>query len=180
MKKLYAFLAAAALAFCANAAILTLSPGYHTPGVAGEIVAVEAATSNASATVSLKAVTSFSTYTNATQEVVSYETAYAIVYTNFDGEAAISTNVLRYVDYGYFRTNGVSKIISGPTRFDLPITNSVVVAKVPSATYEKTNDLAIVATLGHFGSVGTNAFLFGDAILVTGAAEGDRVRVIYK
>lgn len=162
------------------AALLTLSPGYNNPGAAGEVVAIEAATSNAAATVSLKTVKSFTTYTNATAQVVGFETAYALTYTNFDGAAAISTNVVGYVDYDFFRTNGVSKIVSGPSRFDMATTNTIVVGQLPSATYVKTNDLASVTTSGHFGSVTTNAALLGDAILVTGAADGDQIKVLLK
>ena len=162
------------------AALLTLNPGYNNPGVAGEVVAIEAATTTATATIAIKSVQSITAYTNATAQVVNFETAYALTYTNYDGSAAISTNVIGYVDYDYFKTNGVSKIISGPTRFDLPITNTVIVATLPAATYAKTNDLATVTTSAHFGNVTTNAFLFGDGILVTGAAEGDTIKVLVK
>ena len=162
------------------AALLTLNPGYNNPGVAGEVVAIEAATTNATATIAIKSVQSITAYTNATAQVVNFETAYALTYTNYDGAAAISTNVIGYVDYDYFKTNGVNKIISGPTRFDMPITNTVITATVPAATYAKTNDLATVTTSAHFGNVTTNAFLFGDGILVTGAAEGDSIKVLLK
>ena len=162
------------------AALLTLQPGYNNPGVAGEVVAIEAATTNATATIAIKSVQSITAYTNATAQVVNFETAYALTYTNYDGAAAIATNVIGYVDYDYFKTNGVSKIISGPSRFDMPITNTVIVATLPAATYAKTNDLATVTTSAHFGNVTTNAFLFGDGILVTGAAEGDSIKVLLK
>lgn len=163
------------------AALLTLNPGYNNPGVAGEVVAIEAATTNATATIAIKSVQSITAYTNATAQVVNFETAYALTYTNYDGSAAISTNVIGYVNYADFKTtNGVSKIISGPTRFDMPITNTVIVATLPAATYAKTNDLATVTTSAHFGNVTTNAFLFGDGILVTGAAEGDSIKVLLK
>ena len=162
------------------AALLTLQPGYNNPGVAGEVVAIEAATTNATATIAIKSVQSVTAYSNITAQVVNFETAYSITYTNYDGSAAISTNVIGYVDYDYFKTNGVSKIISGPTRFDMPITNTVITATVPAATYAKTNDLATVTTSAHFGNVTTNAFLFGDGILVTGAAEGDSIKVLLK
>ena len=163
------------------AALLTLNPGYNNPGVAGEVVAIEAATTNATATIAIKSVQSITAYTNATAQVVNFETAYALTYTNYDGRAAISTNVIGYVNYADFKTtNGVNKIISGPTRFDMPITNTVITATVPAATYAKTNDLATVTTSAHFGNVTTNAFLFGDGILVTGAAEGDSIKVLLK
>ena len=160
------------------AALLALNPGYNNPGVAGEVVAIEAATTNAAATIAIKSVQTITAYTNATAQVVDFETAYALTYTNYDGEAAISTNVLGWVDYDYFKTNGVSKIITGPTRFDMPITNTVITATLPAATYARTNDLASVTTSGHFGSVTTNAYLMGDALLVTGAAEGDIIKIL--
>ena len=163
------------------AALLTLNPGYNNPGVAGEVVAIEAATTNATATIAIKSVQSVTAYSNITAQVVNFETAYAITYTNYDGAAAIATNVIGYVNYADFKTtNGVNKIISGPTRFDMPITNTVIVATLPAATYAKTNDLATVTTSAHFGNVTTNAFLFGDGILVTGAAEGDTIKVLVK
>lgn len=163
------------------AALLTLNPGYNNPGVAGEVVAIEAATTNATATIAIKSVQSVTAYSNITAQVVNFETAYAITYTNYDGNAAIKTNVIGYVNYADFKTtNGVNKIISGPTRFDMPITNTVITATVPAATYAKTNDLATVTTSAHFGNVTTNAFLFGDGILVTGAAEGDSIKVLLK
>lgn len=162
------------------AALLALNPGYNNPGVAGEVVAIEAATTNATATIDIKSVQSITAYTNATAQVINFETAYAITYTNFDGSASIATNVIGYVDYDAFKTNGVSKIVKGPTRFDMPITNTVITATLPAATYAKTNDLATVTTSAHFGSVTTNAFLFGDSILVTGAADGDSIKVLIK
>ena len=163
------------------AALLTLQPGYNNPGAAGEVVAIEAATTNATATIAIKSVQSVTAYSNITAQVINFETAYAITYTNYDGNAAIKTNVIGYVNYADFKTtNGVNKIVSGPTRFDMPITNTVITATVPVATYAKTNDLATVTTSAHFGNVTTNAFLFGDGILVTGAAEGDSIKVLLK
>lgn len=163
------------------AALIMLNPGYNDPGVAGEIVAIEAACTNATATVSIKSVQSITAYTNATAKVISYETAYALTYTNFNGAAAISTNVVGYVDYDYFKTNGVSKIVSGPTRFDMPITNIVVTGQLPKATYAKTNNLATLSVSGHFGSAtNLNTAILGDALLVTGAGEGDIIKVLVK
>ena len=168
------------LKFAILAALIQLAPGYNNAGRAGEVVAVQAATASATATVQVKAVDALTVYTNTTAQVVSFETAYALVYTNFDGNAAIETNVMRYVDYDYFKTNGVSKIISGPTRFDMPITNTVITGRAPSAFYAVTNDLATVTTSGHFGSVTTNGCIFGGGILVEGAAEGDTIKLILK
>lgn len=163
------------------AALLTLAPGYNNTGAAGEVVAVSAATSNATATVAIKSVDALTTYTNTTAQVVTFETAYALTFTNYDGEAAIETNVLGYVDYDYFKTNGVSKIIEGPTRFDLPITNTVVTGQAISGYYAATNDIGSVTTSAHFGQAAvTNKVLFGGGVLVTGAADGDIIKIIIK
>ena len=163
------------------AALLTLQPGYNNTGAAGEVVAVSAATSNATATVAIKSVDALTTYTNTTAQVVTLETAYALTYTNFDGAAAISTNVLGYVDYDYFKTNGVSKIIQGPVRFDMPITNTVVTGQAIYGYYAATNDIGSVTTSAHFGQAAiTNKVLLGGGILVTGAADGDIVNLLIK
>ena len=138
------------------AALLTLQPGYNNTGAAGEVVAVSAATSNATATVAIKSVNTLTTYTNTTAQVVTFETAYALTYTNYDGAAAIATNVLGYVDYDYFKTNGVSKIIKGPVRFDLPTTNTVVTG--PGRIYIQTKPIAqLASSLRPFFPSGTSA-----------------------
>ncbi|MBQ1428842.1 MAG: hypothetical protein IIZ06_04160, partial [Kiritimatiellae bacterium] len=102
-------------------------------------------------------------------------------FTNYDGAAAIATNVLGYVDYDYFKTNGVSKIIQGPVRFDLPTTNTVVTGQAISGYYAATNDIGSVTTSAHFGQAAiTNKVLFGGGVLVTGAADGDIIKIIIK
>lgn len=161
------------------AALLMLNPGINDVGVAGEVVAIEAATTNATGTIKIQSVQSITAYTNATAKVIRYETAFALTYTNMIGGAAIATNVIGYVDYGYFNTNGVRQIVSGPNRFDMPITNTVVTATVPSATYAKTNTLATVTTSSHFGSVtNQHPYILGEPILVSGAKDGDIVKIL--
>ena len=162
------------------AALIPLSPGFNNVGQSGEIVAVQAATSNEAATVSIKAIERLTVFTNATAEVITYETAYALTYTNFDGNASIKTNVVGYVDYDYFKTNGVSKILGYPVRFDMTITNTVVTARVPAQTWTATNDLATVTTTDHFGHTVTNGYLFGGGIVVEGAEEGDIINLLIK
>lgn len=160
--------------------MLTLTGGYNNVGVAGEVVAIEAATSNATATVGVKAVSTLTTYTNETAEVVKYESAWSVTYTNFDGEASITTNVVGVVNYDDFRTqDGQSKIVGEPQPFEMQFTNTVVTARLPAATYAATNTIATITTSGHFGQATTNAFIFGGGILVTGAADGDQIKLIY-
>ena len=163
------------------AALLQLGGGYNNAGVAGEVAAINAATSNATATVTVKSVESLTLYTNATQQVVTYEPAWRVTYTNYDGAASISTNVLGYLDWEAFKsTNGVQRIIGEPVRFDMAITNTVIVGQVAAQTFAKTNTLATVTTSGHFGTVSTNAFLFGGGILVDGAEPTDKINILIK
>lgn len=162
------------------ATLLQLGSGYNEVGVAGEVCAVQAATSNATASVTIKAIDVLTVYTNLTQKVVSFEPAWALTYTNFDGEASVSTNVVGRLDLGYFSTNGVTKIIAGPTRFDMPTTNEVFVAKVEAETWYNTNTIATLTCAEHFGSVSTNAYLFGGGLLVEGADEGDKINILIK
>ena len=75
------------------AALLPLAPGYNNTGAAGEVVAASAATSNATATVAIKSVNTLTTYTNTTAQVVTYEDAWRVVYTNFDGNASIEAKI---------------------------------------------------------------------------------------
>ena len=164
------------------AALLTLAPGYNNTGAAGEVVAVSAATSNATATVAIKSVDALTTYTNTTAQVVTFEAAWRVVYTNFDGEAAITTNVVGYLDWDAFKwTNGVQRIINDPVRFDLPTTNTVVTGQAISGFYAATNDIGTVTTSAHFGQAAiTNKVLFGGGVLVTGAAPGDQIKVLLR
>lgn len=164
------------------ATMLTLTGGYTNAGVSGEVVAINAATTNEAATVTISAVESLTTYTNITAQVVTLETAYALTYTNYDGSAAIATNVIGYVDYDDFTTtNGLNKIIAGPTRFDLPITNIVVTGQAQAETYTLTNELGTVTTSNHFGTATlSGAYLFGGGVYVDGATDGDKVNVIVK
>lgn len=164
------------------AALISLAPGYNNPGVAGEVVAIEAATTNATATIGIKSIQSITTYTNLTAQVVTFESAWKVVYTNFDGSAAITTNVVGYLDWDAFKsTNGVQRIIKDPVRFDLPTTNTVVTGSAISGFYAATNDIGSVTTSGHFGQAAiTNKFLLGGGILVTGAAKGDIIKVLVK
>jgi hypothetical protein len=126
------------------AALLTLAPGYNNTGAAGEVVAVSAATSDATATVAIKSVDSLTTYTNLTAQVVTFESAWKVVYTNFDGSAAITTNVVGYLDWDAFKaTNGVQRIIKDPVRFDLPSpTPSSPAPRSPASTPRPTTSAA--------------------------------------
>lgn len=143
------------------AALVAVSPGENPSGAAaGEIAAVRLAATSSTA-LTLSKIETFETYTNIYADVISHETAYAITYTNFDGQAAISTNVVGYVDYDEFKTNGVSKIIAGPTRFDLPITNAVVSGEAVASSIVATNAI-LSATVNGFTVISpTNAWWFG-------------------
>ena len=149
------------------AALVTVAPGETPSGAAaGEIAAVRLASPTSTA-IELKTVETFSQFTNVYAETIHYETAFALTYTNFDGEAAIETNVLKYVDYDYFKTNGVSKIIAGPVRFDLPVTNIVAVGEAPGETVTVTNTILSETVQGIETFAITNRWWFGGAWLLT-------------
>lgn len=163
------------------AALVAVAPGENPSGAAaGEIAAVRLAATSSTA-LTLSKIESFATYTNTYEDVVYYETAYAISYTNFDGQAAISTNVIGYVDYDYFKTNGVSKILTGPTRFDLPITNSVQTGEAVASLVTATNEI-LSATVNGFSVIApTNAWWFGGgSFLLTPADAPASASIIIK
>ena len=162
------------------AALVTVSPGETPSGAAaGEIAAVRLAATSSTA-LELSKIETFTQFTNVYAEAIHYETAFALTYTNFDGEAAIETNVLRYVDYDYFKTNGVSKIIAGPVRFDLPVTNIVAVGEAPGETVTVTNSI-LSATVDGFTTLSpTNVWWFGGSFLLTPADASAQADIIIK
>lgn len=162
------------------AALVTVSPGETPSGAAaGEIAAVRLAATSSTA-LELSKIETFTQFTNVYAEAIHYETAFALTYTNFDGEAAIETNVLRYVDYDYFKTNGVSKIIAGPVRFDLPVTNIVAVGEAPGETVTVTNSI-LSATVDGFTTLNpTNVWWFGGSFLLTPEDASAQADIIIK
>lgn len=155
--------------FCALilAALVTVAPGETPSGAAaGEIAAVRLSSPTSTA-IELSKIETFTEFTNVYADVVHFETAFALTYTNFDGEAAIETNVLKYVDFDYFKTNGVSKIIDGPVRFDLPVTNSVAVGEAPGETVTVTNSIISETVQGIETFAITNLWWFGGSWLLT-------------
>lgn len=162
------------------AALVTVSPGETPSGAAaGEIAAVRLAATSSTA-LELSKIETFTQFTNVLAEAIHYETAFALTYTNFDGQAAISTNVLKYVDYDYFKTNGVSKIIAGPTRFDLPITNVVAVGEAPGPTVTVTNAIISATVNGITTLSPTNVWWFGGSFLLTPADASAQADIIIK
>ena len=73
------------------AALINLAPGINNVGQSGEVIAVNAATAEATANVNLQKVSTLTTYTNIVDEVVSYETAYAVKIP-FECEAVTNEN----------------------------------------------------------------------------------------
>ena len=164
------------------AALVTVSPGETPSGAAaGEIAAVRLKATS-STELELSMIESFTQFTNVYDEVVTYEPAFALTYTNYDGQAAISTNVLGYLDYDYFRTDsGASKIIAGPTRFDLAVTNLVEVGEAPATTVTVTNAI-ISATVDGITTLNpTNVWWFGGgSFLLTPADASAQADILIK
>ena len=164
------------------AALLNLAPGYNNVGAVGEVAAASAVTASNEASVGISSVDYYTTFSNIVEREIRRANAWAVTYTNFDGEAAISTNVVGRLDYEDFQTtNGVNKIIGTPRRFELVTTNEVVSARVPVETIAQTNAVATIATTNHFGSATIGSvYLLGSPLVVEGVDEGDAVKILIK
>ena len=165
------------------AALLTLSPGDNpNPAGYGQVAAIRATTQAATATVGVYAVTSARTWTNTYQTVITPHRRYDFVITNYDGAAAIATNTWDTFDYSDWMIGGITNMIVGPvTPSTVPVTNTVVAGQALAAVYTVTNTLGTVSVSGHTGAATPEgAFVYGDTIYVSGAADGDEVKMILK
>ena len=166
------------------AAIIALTPGFNQ-GIpaAGQVAAVQVVTQSAAPTVALKTVSTARTWTNALETVVSKHVRYDFAVTNFDGNAAIPTNTVDHFDYADWIVNGTNFIVGKVTASAFLATNVVETGgKILAAEYTVTNDLASVTASAHYGvdSPDSATFYFGDPIIVTGATDGDVVKLILK
>lgn len=182
MKHLIALLAAfASLGLTAGG--VALKSGLNTVNEAGQVIAAEAVTASASATVALKSVSTVTTYSNEYASVTTPHMVYSFAITNFDGNTTVATNVwdsFAYPDWVW--TNGATKIVGEVSTSRTNVTTSVISRRVPSASYTVTNDLVSVSASNHYGSGAPESatYFFGGRILVTGAAADDSVIVIIK
>ncbi len=157
---------------------LNVLPGWHAGG--GKVLAVEAVTQNAAATVALSSVRSVTTYTNQLFEVVTPHDLYSFSITNYDGNAAISTNTVDVFSYSDWMRGTTNLIVGAVTHTRFAETNTVAAGRLPSTTYTVTNALLSVTTSGHYGTATpeSSKFVFGGAINVSGAAEDDVITLI--
>lgn len=184
MKKTLSILAAFA-AFVAVADVLTLRPGMNTLPPGGKIVAAEAVTANASATVAIKAVATVTAYTNAYASVANPHVCFTFAYTNYNGAASVKTNVLDSLVYADWQTNlvsggvtsTVSRILGNVVSTTTNITESVLIGRLPSQSYTLTNSLMSISASSHRGTVTNAAYWLTGDLLVTGAGDDDVIRI---
>lgn len=183
MKKIAMMAAAAMMSVAALADVFALKPGLNSIAAArGQLAAVEALTTNASATVAVKSVRTVYAYTNAFAEVTTTHEVFSFVYTNFDGNAAIATNVWDSFSYDDWQTNGVSMIVGPVTPSTTNVTETVPDGRRVSQTFMVTNDLATVTASGHYGiaSPESATYVLGGEYLVTGASGDDAITIYIK
>lgn len=166
------------------ATILALLPGENAaPGAYGQVSAIEATTQAASATVGVSAVSTARTWTNALETVVTQHRRYDFAVTNWDGNASIATNTLDSFSYSDWLLGGVTNMIVGSVvPSNILVTNVVETGgKLLAAEYVVTNSLGSVSVSNHHGTATPeNAHFFGGEIIVTGASDGDSVKLILK
>ena len=92
------------------AALINLAPGFNNIGQSGEVVAVNAATAEAAATVNLQTVSTFTTYSNIVDEVVSYETAWRVTVTNSNPRNGYSLSDDCFPIVATAQTNGMEYV----------------------------------------------------------------------
>lgn len=164
------------------AALLTLAPGDNpAPEAYGQVAAVQATTQAASASVTVSAVSLAQTWTNVYEDVVSAHRRYDFTITNWDGNASIATNTLDVFNYADWMLGPTNMIVGPVVPSDVLMTNTVATGKALAAQYFVTNTLATVSASGHYGTATPDAaFVFGGTLVVTGAADGDIIKIIIK
>ena len=165
------------------ATLLTLSPGENAnPDAFGQVAAVRATTQSATATVKVSSVSIAQTWTNTYATVILPRRRYDFTITNWNGSAAVSTNTWDTFDYSDWKINGITnKIVGAVVPSTVPYTNTVVSGKALAARYVVTNELASVSVSSHNGEATPNGkYVYGDTLVVSGAADGDTVKLILK
>lgn len=184
MKKIITMAAVVACAAVALAEVFALRPGINAvPAARGQFLAADAATTNASATVTIKALRNVASYTNTYKTVTTPHEVFSFTYTNFDGNASIATNVWDSFSYSdWVWTNGASKIVGPVTPSMTNVTETVQDGRALVAFWTVTNDLVTISASGHYGSASpeTTTFVFTGDYLVGGASEDDSIFIIVK
>ena len=184
MKKIAMMAAAALMSVAALADVFALKPGLNSLAAArGELAAADAVTTNASATIAVKSVRTVYAYTNAFAEVTTQHEVFSFVYTNYDGNAAIATNVWDSFSYDdWLWTNGVSMIVGPVTPSTTNVTETVPDGRRISETFIVTNDLLTITASDHYGIAApeSTTYVLGGQYLVTGSGEDDVVTIYIK
>ena len=173
MKKhllVFAFLLFAGFAACAE--VVALRPGAN-PCPVGKVLALEAVTAYATPTVKVEQVESVALYTNVFADVVSTHTSYSFSLTNWNGVASVSTNVLDRFTLSDWVVDGTNHVVGAVYESRVPVTNTVVAARLPSATYAVTNSLFSTAASNHrlVATPAQTTYLMGNGSLILSGVE---------
>ena len=184
MKKLAIMATAATLCAAALADVWALKPGLNSLAAArGEFACADAVTTNATASIAVKSVRTVYAYTNAYKNVTTSHEVYSFTITNFDGNAAIATNVWDSFSYDdWLWTNGVSKIVGPVTPSMTNVTETVQDGRALVASWTITNDLVTISASDHYGHAEPESTTFSltGEYLVGGASEDDSIFIIVK
>ncbi len=183
MHKIAVLATAVTLCAAALADVFALKPGLNSIAAArGELAAADAVTTNASASIAVKSVRTVYAYTNAFVDVTTEHEVFSFTITNFDGNAAIATNVWDTFSYDDWTTNGVSMIVGPVTPSTTNVTETVPDGRRISETFVVTNDLLTITASDHYGIAApeTTTYVLGGQYLVTGSGEDDVVTILIK
>ena len=184
MKKLAIMATAATLCAAALADVWAPKPGLNSLAAArGEFACADAVTTNATASIAVKSVRTVYAYTNAYKNVTTSHEVYSFTITNFDGNAAIATNVWDSFSYDdWLWTNGVSKIVGPVTPSSTNVTETVPDGRRVSGTFVVTNDLVTISASDHYGLAApeSTTYVLGGQYLVTGASADDSITIYIK
>lgn len=151
MKKLLTLIMAVVLFLFMMAAwadAIVLHPGINECP-AGQMVALEAITGNASPSIKLEQIYNVSLYTNAYMDVETIHTAYYFQLTNWNGEASITTNVLDRFNRSDWIIDGTNHVVGSVYEYYAFVTNQALIGRLPSQTFSVTNSLISTNAINH-------------------------------
>jgi len=175
-------LAAVGCAFALNAATYQLHNGINAVNIpGGEIVGIECMTVGASQSVTASVVVAVSEYTNAYKSVTTPHTRYDFTITNYDGNAAIATNVLDNFKYSDWRRGTTNLIISAVKPSRTNITEQVADGKRLKATYTKETQIGTGTASSHYLKItpASTMHFYGGTVKVQ-CGEGDNLTILVK
>ena len=181
MKKLIFALAAFAATALGAATPVTLRLGENAPP-AGEVVALEAITTNATAAVKVVRVVSVLSYTNVTAYSIKEGVMYYFGLTNWHDVAYVPTNSWNRFDFADWTALGTNHVV-GPIVASNTVLTNAFTTLVPGEKFWITNALFNASAANHY-LMATNPatrFLSGSGkLVVTGASPEDRLTIFIR